>query len=260
MTQMAMEGIFSRTEMLLGAEGMSRLSASTVAVFGIGGVGSFAAEALARAGIGRLVLVDHDVVSLSNINRQLHATAINVGRLKTEAMTERLKQIRPDLAVDRIDGFYTPQDSERFFPCHYDYVVDAVDTLTGKIPLVIRCKELGIPIVSSMGAGNKMDPTKFRVADIYGTCMDPLARIMRKKLRERGVSDLKVVYSEEPPMKPFLPVKGKDALLEDLDSDGDKRPGRKLPPGSVSFVPSVAGLILAGEVIKDLAGSKRYTR
>ncbi len=227
---------FSRTEMLLGQEGMERLAASTVAIFGIGGVGSFVAEGLARAGVGHLVLIDNDVICLSNINRQLHATADTVGRRKTEAMRERILGINPEAVVDRIDDFYLPENGEKFFRQDYDYVADAIDTITGKIHLVLQCHERGIPIICSMGAGNKLEPARFEVADIYDTSVDPIARIMRKKLKEHRIPHLKVVYSKE---KPIIAGSGDPA-------------GTRAVPGSISFVPSVAGLIMAGEIVRDL--------
>ena len=227
---------FSRTEMLLGQEGMERLAASTVAIFGIGGVGSFVAEGLARAGVGHLVLIDNDVICLSNINRQIHATADTVGRRKTEAMRERILGINPEAVVDRIDDFYLPENGEKFFRQDYDYVADAIDTITGKIHLVFQCHERGIPIICSMGAGNKLEPARFEVADIYDTSVDPIARIMRKKLKEHRIPHLKVVYSRE---KPIAAGSGDPA-------------GTRAVPGSISFVPSVAGLIMAGEIVRDL--------
>ena len=238
---------FSRTELLLGKEGMRKLSASTVAVFGVGGVGSFVAEGLARAGIGHLVLVDHDVITVSNLNRQIHALANTIGRKKVDVMRERVLGINPEAQVDGIAEFYLPSVAERFFQHPYDYVVDAIDTVTGKIDLVLQCAKRGIPIVSSMGAGNKLHPELFEVADIYKTSVDPLARVMRKKLREHGIRHLKVVYSKETPM--CVPQQGNSMeRSEEADSRGSSKP----VPGSISFVPSVAGLILAGEVVRDL--------
>ena len=235
---------FIRTEILLGTAAMERLKTSIVAVFGVGGVGSFAVEALARAGIGHLVLIDHDIVDVTNINRQIHATTKTTGQSKTELMKARVLDINPVAIVDTIDDFYLPTNeagTDKFFLCDYDYVIDAIDTVTGKIGLVLECKRRGIKIISSMGAGNKLDPTQFKVGDIFSTSVDPIAKVMRKKLKEHGVDALKVVYSTEKP--------------RDLDSEALS----KVPPsnkiiGSVSFVPSVAGLILAGEVIKELAG------
>ena len=231
---------FLRTKILIGTAAMERLKSSTVAVFGIGGVGSFTVEALARAGIGHLVLIDHDIVDITNINRQIHATTKTIGQLKTELMRLRILDINPDAIVDIIDGFYLPnEDTNKYFICDYDYVVDAIDTMTGKIGLVLECKRRGINIISSMGAGNKLDPTKFKVADIFETSVDPIAKVMRKKLKENGVTSLKVVYSMETPIQ----INSKLEIAN---------PKSKII-GSVSFVPSVAGLIIAGEVIKDIA-------
>ena len=224
---------FLRTKILLGTAAMERLKASTVAVFGIGGVGSFTVEALARAGIGHLVLIDHDVVDVTNINRQIHATTKTIGQDKTELMRSRILDINPDAIVDIIDGFYLPtEDANKYFICDYDYVVDAIDTVTGKIGLVIECNRRNLQIISSMGAGNKLDPTQFKVADIFSTSVDPIAKVMRSKLKESGIKSLKVVYSTE------KPIKINQAETKII--------------GSVSFVPSVAGLIIAGEVIKDI--------
>jgi len=240
---------FSRTELLLGRSGLEKLAASTVAVFGVGGVGSFVVEGLARAGIGHLVLVDHDVVSVSNINRQLHALTATIGRRKTEVMRERVLEINPGACVDTIPAFYLPERAEEFFGQPYDYVVDAIDTVTGKIDLVLQCRRREIPIVSSMGAGNKLHPESFEVADIYETSVDPLARVMRKKLREHGVGHLKVVYSRECPIS----AKKYGEQPEGMSAEAGADPVSRRPaPGSISFVPSAAGLILAGEVVRDL--------
>lgn len=230
---------FSRAELLIGKEALAILKRSKVAVFGIGGVGSFAVEALARAGIGNLVLVDRDVVSLTNINRQLIATWKTLGRPKVEVMKERILEINPEISVTVHQAFYLPDSTPELIQDDYDYIVDAVDTVTAKIGLVVQAKKMGIPIISSMGAGNKMDPTRFRVADIYSTAVDPLAKVMRRELRSRGIDSLKVVYSTEPPMNP-------------MKSEEDSP--KKQVPGSISFVPPVAGLIIAGEVVKDLIG------
>ena len=220
---------FQRLKLLIGGENFSKLGTSTVAIFGIGGVGSFTVEALARSGVGRLVLIDKDNIDETNINRQIHALGSTVGKSKVEVMRERILDINPSAQVDTIQKFFLPAESvEDFFICRYDYVVDAIDTLTAKIFLVEECTRRGIKIISSMGAGNKLDATRFKVSDIFQTSVDPVAKIMRKKLKERGIKNLKVVYSDEQP----LPVK--DFI------------------GSVAFVPSVAGLILAGEVVKDL--------
>ena len=247
-------GRFSRTTLLLGDAAMDKLAASTVAVFGIGGVGSYAAEGLARAGIGHLVLIDNDSVCLTNINRQIHATTKTVGQKKTDAMKARILDINPKAVVDTIEEFYLPENADTFFGQSYDYVIDAVDTVTAKIDLVLACHARNIPIICSMGAGNKLDPTRFRVADIYKTSGCPLARVMRTALRKRGVKHLKVVYSDEIPKRP----------IEDMSISCRSHcicpPGAKHKcterrdiPGSTAFVPSVAGLIIAGEVVKDLA-------
>ncbi|MBQ8787801.1 MAG: tRNA threonylcarbamoyladenosine dehydratase [Oscillospiraceae bacterium] len=228
---------FSRSELLLGKEGMEKLKNARVAVFGIGGVGGHAAEALARTGVGKLDLFDNDTVSLTNINRQIIATLDKVGQYKVDVMKERIAQINPEAEVNAYRCFFMPDNSAEFDFTQYDYVIDAVDTVTAKIELVMKSREAGVPIICSMGAGNKLDATAFQVADIYKTSVCPLARVMRNELRKRGVKKLKVVYSQEPPITP-LP--------------SDEECAKKVVPGSVAFVPSVAGLILAGEVIKDL--------
>lgn len=232
---------FSRTELLLGKEAMSRLAASRVAVFGIGGVGGYAVEALARSGIGALDLIDSDTVCLTNINRQIIADDSTVGKFKTDAAEERILRINPDCTVTKHQVFYTPETAGSFDFTLYDYVIDAIDTVSGKIELVMQANRCGTPIISCMGAGNKLDPTAFEVADIYETSVCPLARVMRYELRKRGISRLKVVYSKE---KPLTPTEDEECRSESG--------GRRSIPGSVSFVPSVAGLIIAGEVIKDL--------
>ena len=234
---------------------MDTLEKATVAVFGVGGVGSYAAEGLARAGVGHLVLVDNDLVCLTNINRQIHATSKTVGQKKTEAMKERILAINPKAEVSCIEDFYLPEQEEKFFARPYDYVVDAIDTVTGKISLAVACDRRHIPIISSMGAGNKLDPTLFEVADIYKTSVDPIARVMRKKLKELRVRHLKVVYSKERP----LPVKlfggcGKDCICPPGAANNCEK--KRAVPGSISFVPSVVGLICAGVVVRDLAGVK----
>lgn len=245
-------GRFSRTELLLGEAGMDRLEAATVAVFGIGGVGSYAAEGLARAGVGHLVLIDNDTVCLTNVNRQIHATTATVGRAKTLVMKERIRAINPACEVTQIDDFFLPEREETFFRLPYDYVIDAIDTITGKIGLVLACQKRGIPIIASMGAGNKLDPTKFEVADIFKTSVDPIARVMRKKLKELRVPNLKVVYSKEKPQKIAQSGCGKNCICP----PGSARicDHRRAVPGSISFVPSVVGLILAGEVVRAIAG------
>lgn len=230
---------FSRTELLLGEEKLNILKNSTVAVFGVGGVGGYVAEALARSGVGHIVLVDNDVVSLTNINRQIIALHSTLGMPKTEVMATRIKDINPQAEVTVHNCFYLPETSGEFDFLKYDYVVDAIDTVSGKIELVMQAKESGTPIICSMGAGNKLDPVAFEVSDIYKTSVCPLARVMRYELKKRGVKKLKVVYSKENPITP----------LGNIDCDES---GKKVTPGSVAFVPSVAGLIIASEVVKDL--------
>ena len=230
---------FARTEMLVGSTALERLAGASVAVFGIGGVGSYAAEALARAGVGRLTLVDHDVIDVTNINRQIHALTETVGAAKTETMARRIHSINPVCVVREIRAFYQPEAAEQFFLEPYDYVLDAVDTVTAKIDLAVQCHRRGIPLIASMGAANKLDPALFEVMDIYRTTGDPLARILRKKLKERGIPHLRVVCSRERPRTPEA---------------GEAQPaaGRNSVPASISFVPSAAGLIMAGAVIRDL--------
>jgi len=242
-----MEERFCRTAMLIGEAGLAQLKTARVAVFGIGGVGSFAAEALARAGVGRLVLVDNDAVAASNINRQLAALCSTLGRSKAAVMKERIEDVNPAAEVEIVEEFFLPERAGLFFHGSYDYIVDAIDTVAGKVGLVMAAKERTIPIVSSMGAGNKLDPTKFEVADIYETSVCPLARVMRRELRSRGVEALKVVYSTEKPRRPLF------AVQEESAGRGEQV-FSKQPPGSVSFVPSVAGLILASVVVRELAG------
>lgn len=228
---------FSRSALLLGNDGMDKLRNARVAVFGIGGVGGHAAEALARTGVGRLDLFDNDTVSLTNINRQIIATLDKVGEYKVDVMKERIALINPEAVVNAYRCFFMPDNSADFDFTQYDYVIDAVDTVTAKLELVMKSQEANVPIICSMGAGNKLDASAFQVSDIYKTSVCPLARVMRNELRKRGVKKLKVVYSQEPPITP-LP--------------SDEECAKKVVPGSVAFVPSVAGLILAGEVIKDL--------
>ena len=238
---------FDRTKRLLGIEAMKKLENMHVAVFGIGGVGGRAADALVRSGIGEITIVDSDEVAESNINRQLIATTKSVGRKKVEVMNEHLLEINPEVKVHIYDCFFLPETKDMFDFSSYDYVIDAVDTVTAKIALVEASLEAGVPIVSSMGAGNKLDPTAFEVADIYKTSVCPLAKVMRKELKARGIKHLKVVYSKEIPLEP----------IEDEDFVSDEKRSRRATPGSIAFVPSVAGLILAGEVVKDLACANR---
>lgn len=235
---------FSRTQLLLGEESTQRLKASRVAIFGIGGVGGYTAEALARAGVGTLDLVDSDSVSITNINRQLFATHSTVGRLKVEVAKERILDIYPDAVVNARPVFYTPETADQFDFSQYDYVVDAIDTVTGKLCLAERAFAAGTPIISCMGAGNKLDGTAFRVADISKTTICPLARVMRKELKKRGISHMKVVYSLEEALTPV----GAEAEMAAT--------GKRQIPGSAPFIPGIAGLLLAGEVIKDLAGCR----
>ncbi len=246
---------FSRTRLLLGAEAVDILQHARVIVFGVGGVGGFAAEALARSGVGTIDLVDNDTVCLTNINRQIIATHQTVGRYKTEVMAERIHDINPDCIVHRHECFFLPETSAEFHFEDYDYVIDAVDTVTAKIQLVMACQETGTPIISSMGAGNKLDPTKFQVADIYKTSIDPLARVMRRELKKRNVKHLKVVYSTEEALTPIADAV--HASDETVSSDVEHFSNRRSTPGSVAFVPSVAGLIIGGEVIKDLTKEAR---
>ena len=230
---------FSRSARILGEAAIDRLSRCRVAVFGVGGVGGYAVEALARSGVGTLDLIDNDAVALSNINRQIIALHSTVGRQKVDVAAERAKDINPDIIVHRHNCFFLPETADRFDFSRYDYVIDAIDTVSGKIEIILRAQAAGVPVVSAMGAGNKLDPSRFRVADIYDTKVCPLARAMRGLLKKRGVKQLKVVYSEEEAMTP-------------LGTD-EEDPSKRQSPGSLAFVPSVAGLILAGEVIRDLA-------
>ncbi len=238
---------FSRSELVLGKEAVQKLKDSKIALFGLGGVGGYALEALVRAGVGSVDIVDNDTVSLTNLNRQIVALQSTVGMLKTDAWEKRILDINPNCNVNKYNFFYLPENSSRFDFKKYDYVIDAIDTVTAKIDLAVKCFDLNVPIISSMGTGNKIDPMAFKVADIYSTKVCPLARVMRNELKKRGVSSLKVVYSEETPIVP-----NKDVLEEyiELEGKGDK----KTIPGSVSFVPSAAGLVIASEVIKDLIG------
>ena len=231
---------FSRTQLLLGKEAIQTLRQAKVAVFGIGGVGGYVCEALVRSGVGHFVLVDSDLVSVTNLNRQIIASWDTVGRPKTEVMAERMKSINPDVEAEVRNCFYLPENADSFDFSSYSYVVDAVDTVAAKIEIILRAQKAGVPVISSMGAGNHLDPEAFHVADLYQTRMCPLAKVMRRELKKRGVEKLKVVYSKEPPIN-----------TNDCEINQNRKDNVK---GSVSFVPSVAGLILAGEVIKDIAG------
>lgn len=248
---------YSRTQLIFGAEAMVKLRNSRVAVFGIGGVGGYTVEALARSGVGELDLIDDDKVCLTNINRQIIATRKTVGQYKVDVAAERVHDIDPNIVVNTYKTFYTPETAEQFDFTKYDYVVDAIDTVTGKIALVMNAKKAKTPIICSMGAGNKVDPTAFEVTDIFKTSVDPLARVMRIELKKRGIRKLKVVYSKEVPLTPV------DDMATSCKTHCICPPGtarkctqRKQVPGSNAFVPSVVGLIIAGEVIKDLTGFK----
>jgi tRNA A37 threonylcarbamoyladenosine dehydratase len=249
---------FSRTELLFGKEAMERIANARVAVFGIGGVGGYTVEALARSGVGTLDLIDDDKVCLTNLNRQIFATRSTVGKYKVEVAKERVHDICPTITVNTYQCFYLPETADQFDFTQYDYVVDAIDTISGKLEIIKRAKAAGIPVISAMGAGNKLDPTAFRVADISQTKVCPLARVMRYELKRAGIRDVKVVYSEEQPIRP----------IEDMSISCRQHcicpPGtarkcteRRDIPGSNAFVPSVVGLIIAGEVIKDLAKEKK---
>lgn len=240
---------FSRTQLIFGEEAMKKLSDCRVAVFGVGGVGGYVVEALARSGVGALDLIDDDKVSLTNINRQIIALTSTIGKYKVDVAKERILDINPECKVNTYRTFYMPETAEQFDFTKYDYIVDAIDTVTGKIEIIMQAKKAGIPVMSSMGAGNKTDPTAFEVADIYKTSVCPLAKVMRHEMKKRGVKKLKVVYSTEQAVRPL------DAgYSEDAAGTFDTRKGnaKKTIPGSNAFVPSVAGLIIAGEVIKDL--------
>ena len=248
---------FSRTELLLGKESMEKLQNSRVAVFGVGGVGGFTVEALVRSGVGAIDLIDDDKVCLTNLNRQLIATRSTVGKYKVDVMADRIKDINPNCQVNTYKCFYLPENKDDFDFSQYDYIVDAVDTVTAKIQLVMEAKEKNVPIISSMGAGNKLNPVMFEVADIYKTSVCPLAKVMRRELKKRGVKKLKVVYSKEKPIRP----------IEDMSIScrthcicppgaAHKCTERRDIPGSTAFVPSVVGLIIGSEIIKDIAGVK----
>lgn len=248
---------FSRTELLLGKEGMERLKNARVAVFGVGGVGGYVCEALVRSGVGSFDLIDDDKVCLTNLNRQIIATRSTVGKYKVDVMKERMLDINPDVQVETYKCFFLPENADDFPFAEYDYVVDAVDTVTAKIELVMKCQSMGVSIISSMGAGNKLDASAFQVADIYKTKMCPLAKVMRRELKKRGVKKLKVVYSEEKPTRPIedMAISCRTHCICPPGA-AHKCTERRDIPGSVAFVPSVAGLIVAGEVVKDLVYTK----
>ncbi len=246
---------FSRTQLLLGNDGMDRLKGARVAVFGIGGVGGYAVEALVRSGIAAFDLIDDDRVCLTNLNRQIIATRKTVGQYKVEVMRDRILEINPKAQVQIHKCFYLPETANEFDFSSYSYIIDAVDTVTAKIELIMRAGEAGVPIISCMGAGNKLDPTQFEVADIYKTEICPLARVMRRELKKRGVKKLKVVYSKEKPIRPLedMAISCRNNCICPPGAER-KCTDRRDIPGSIAFVPSVAGLILAGEVVKDIAG------
>lgn len=250
-----MDNKFIRTSLLIGEENLEKLKKSKVCIFGLGGVGSYVLEGLVRAGIENFVLVDNDIVSISNINRQIIATTKTIGKPKVDIAKERILEINPNVKVETYQTFFMP-DTEGIIDTSIDYIVDCIDTVTAKIELVVRANKLNIPIISSMGTGNKLDPTKFEVSDIYKTSVCPLAKVMRKELKQRGINSLKVVYSKEEPIKKYVVEDDYiDGINNNDDSNKEKR--KKNVPGSISFVPSVAGLIIAGEVVKDIIEYKK---
>lgn len=252
-----MRNEFSRTELMLGKEAMDRLAKSRVAVFGVGGVGGYVVEALARSGVGALDIVDSDRVDITNINRQILATHDTVGRYKTEVAAERISSINPDCKVRAYNVFYMPE-TDIFDFSQYDYIVDAIDTVTAKLALIKNAKACGVPVVSSMGAGNKLDPTAFEVADIFDTSVCPLAKVMRRELKKLGIDSLKVVYSKEEPIKvENTRLADSDGMRSSADEEAAIKNAKRSVPASVAFVPSVAGLIVAGVVVKDLIGYNR---
>ena len=235
-----MEGIFDRTMIVMGEEAMSKLNSSHVAVFGVGGVGGYALEAIVRSGVGEITIIDNDTVSVTNINRQIIALHSNIGEKKINVAEKRIKDINPDCIVHKSDSFFLPGMEEDFNFSSFSYIVDAIDTVSGKIALIEAANKYSVPIISSMGAGNKLDPTLFTITDIYKTNTDPLSRVMRRELKKRGIKKLNVVWSPEKPIENRITI----------NNEGQKRP----VPGSVAFVPSVAGLIIASKVITDLGG------
>lgn len=236
-----MENQFSRTELLIGKDGINKLQKAKVAVFGIGGVGSYVVEGLVRAGVENFVLIDNDKVCLTNLNRQIIATTKTIGQYKVDVMKQRILEINPNAKVETYQEFYMPNSNSNIINESLTYVVDCVDTVTAKIEIIINSKKLNIPIISSMGTGNKLDPLKFEITDIYKTTICPLAKVMRKELRKRNIDSLKVLYSKEEPIR-----------TEAIEEDETLNNGKKQVPGSISFVPSVAGLAIAGEVVKDI--------
>ena len=249
---------FSRTQLLYGEEKMGRLASSRIAVFGIGGVGGYVVEALARSGIGALDLIDDDKVCLTNINRQILATRKTVGKYKVDVAEERIHDINPECEVRTYKTFYLPETQDQFDFSEYDYVVDAIDTVTGKLTIIEMAKEANIPVISSMGAGNKINPAMFEVADIYETSICPLAKVMRHECKKRGIRDLKVVYSKEKPIQPQADTSKSENDNNTVSQETTGRDSkRRAIPGSTAFVPSVVGLIIAGEIINDITGIKR---
>lgn len=259
---MYMSEEFSRTQLLYGAEAMAFFASCRVAVFGIGGVGGYTVEALARTGIGALDLIDNDRVCLSNLNRQIIATRRTLGQYKVDAAEERIKDINPECVVRTYKTFYLPDTQDQFDFTQYDYVVDAIDTVTGKLTIIENAKKAGVPVISSMGAGNKVDPSAFEVADLYETSVCPLAKVMRRECKKRGIESLKVVYSKEKPICPQTGPREDTDMGEACGSaqkneeNGEAAHRRRSTPGSTAFAPSVAGLIIAGEIINDLAAKK----
>ena len=248
---------FSRTEIIIGEQGLQRLAGAKVAIFGVGGVGSYDAEALVRAGVGKFILVDDDTICLTNTNRQLHTTRKTIGQPKVEAMRQRMLDINPAAVIETIQSFYLPEKAEQLIQDDYDYIVDALDTVTAKIDLAVQGKERSIPVISAMGAGNKLDPGGFKVADLAKTSVCPLAKVMRKELRKRGVEHLKVVYSEEKPIVPIC-VETSDCSKHCICPPGSTKHclERRSVPGSISFVPGVVGLLIAGAVVNDLLAAE----
>ena len=249
---------FSRTQLLYGAEAMEKLASARVAVFGVGGVGGYVVEALARSGVGALDLIDNDEVCASNLNRQIIATTKTIGRYKVDVAEERIHDINPDCIVRTYKTFFLPETKDQFNFSDYDYVVDAIDTVTGKLTIIEMAKEANVPVISSMGAGNKINPAMFEVADIYETSICPLAKVMRHECKKRGIRDLKVVYSKEKPIQPQADTSKSENDNNTVSQETTGRDSkRRAIPGSTAFVPSVVGLIIAGEIINDITGIKR---
>ena len=249
---------FSRTQLLYGAEAMEKLASARVAVFGVGGVGGYVVEALARSGVGALDLIDNDEVCASNLNRQIIATTKTIGKYKVDVAEERIHDINPDCRVRTYKIFFLPETKDQFNFSDYDYVVDAIDTVTGKLTIIEMAKEANVPVISSMGAGNKINPAMFEVADIYETSICPLAKVMRHECKKRGIRDLKVVYSKEKPIQPQADTSKSENDNNTVSQETTGRDSkRRAIPGSTAFVPSVVGLIIAGEIINDITGIKR---